>query len=218
MSLIRTAHSGQAKSAPRKRLRQQQKRILELQKLWRAKNTAQDLQDLLPVEIVIRGYERWQDAYASFPLLTARADNPYFVAGKPISFLEAVRVNADLNRVSFEREIVSDLLTRGYVLEELEFEIDHPARGRWGKCVWDRDNPVYDRKLKFFPEADRTVCSFLVARHRTEFAGEQEFGLYSTQMVGAVLITGKVQILLHKTILFHKVVLSPPAQQLAQAA
>ncbi len=203
------AHAGQARSAPRKRLRQRQNRLTR-------KNSAQTRQNKVVPTIIIYGFDSLSDVFNE---KTVRIDPHYakYHGTEYPRMLDYLRVNADLNKVSFERSVVSKLLTMGFQLEALEIEFDEDSRERaaWGRCVWYKDHPSYAEPVnEMFRRLDP---SLLHAMFKTQNAGDQRFGVYSLQMIGNAMM-GQPQILLHKTIVFRKVVLSPPPQKVAKAA
>jgi hypothetical protein len=103
-------------------------------------------------------------------------------------------------------------MSLGYQLEELEVEFwDHPKMEAWGRCVWYKDHPSYhDTKLlRQWPGSDSRDMSVLASIFKTEYAGDQQFTLISTQMVAAALLD-KPRFLFHKLLIFRKVVLSLP--------
>lgn len=121
---------------------------------------------------------------------------------------DAVVRGAELNDVSFERELLSDLLNEGYSFTELEIEVNREEEAAWGKMLWYPEHENYKEpapseyveafKRKFF------VPEYYFATFKTENAGDQSYCLYSTQMFMSSCI------LLHKTILYHRAVLNPP--------
>ena len=92
-----------------------------------------------------------------------------------------------------------------------------PTTARWGRCTWYKDHPDYVNKNEDKLPPD--LASMMYAVWKTQHAGDQNFGMFSTQMFGAAVVGEPVRVLLHKTLLFRKVVLSPPAKrELAHAA
>lgn len=196
------AHPGQAASVPRKRLRQLQKRVAR-------GNRAQTRQNKTPCTIIIHGLSNWRDVFLGRTVNIRPGYAKYF-GGTTAAALDYYRVNADLNRVTFEREVLSVLLSRGYTLEALEVEFDH-EEAAWGPCVWYKEHPSYDEPVKwpFKPLAQRWA-NLINAMFKTRHAGDQRYGLFSTQMLADSLVGNKPRILLHKTLIYRKVVLAPP--------
>lgn len=79
--------------------------------------------------------------------------------------------------------------------------------------MWYREHPAYDQAL---PEMfDRTAINnpaYYYAMFCTEHAGDQFYGLYSMQMMMST------STLFHKTLLYRKVVFSPPKAAEQEAA
>jgi hypothetical protein len=220
----RNTHPGQAKGSARKRVRRFKKRASELQQKYLNENFAQHRQDEVKVEIVINGLEEftgssdWRSAFSSTVHVHDWAAK-YF-GGTKVNTLDYLRINADLNKVSFEREALSDLLSLGYKLEELEVEFDDEKMAGWGVCTWYKDHPSYhDEELRErWKGGTPEFFSFLVAMFKTEHAGDQKFTLYSMQMASAAILGMPVQVLLHKTLVFRRVVLSLPVSNYANMA
>jgi len=209
------AHPGQAKGSVRKKLRR-------LQKSLARKNTAQARQDQVDCQIVIDGLSSWTDAYKGVNFTVYPHAVKYF-GSQHVPALEYFRTEANLEHVSFERAVLSDLVTRGYKIEALEVEFNAKDRAHWGRCVWYKDHPSYHARMAQMKLPKATLEDFAVvyAMFRTQFAGDQSFGLISMQVVGMMLLGEKSPFLFHKTLVFRKVVLSPPEQQkteLKQAA
>lgn len=220
----RNTHAGQAHGSARKRSLRFKKRASELQKKYRAENSAQARQDQVACEIVINDLEKitgtndWRSAFGQ--TVTVHDWAAKYFGGTTVNTLDYLRINADLNKVSFERTALGKLISLGYQLEELEVEFDDKKKAEWGTCVWCKDHPSYhDPKLvEFWEGGTPETFSFLVAVFKTEHAGDQKFTLYSMQMVGASLAGQPAQVLLHKTLVFRRAVLSLPPQNYAQAA
>lgn len=220
----RNTHSGQAQGSARKRANRFQKRASELQKKYRDENYAQARQDQVECKIVINGLETitgtsdWRSAFSN--TVTVYGWAAKYFGGSKVKTLDYLRINADLNKVSFEREVLGTLISRGYQLEELEVEFDDKKKAGWGTCVWYKDHPSYhDPKLvEDWNGGTPEAFSFLVAMFKTEHAGDQEFTLYSMQMIGAAIVGLPAQVLLHKTLVFRRAVLSLPRANYAKAA
>lgn len=211
---VSKAHAGQAHSAPRKRRRQRCNAIA-------FGNYAQTRQNKVECAIIVRGFDSWGDIFRDKTVNPRKGFEDFFLKWHGTltpPALEYYRLNSDMNRVSFERTIVSKLLSRGFELEalEIEFDEDNEDRSGWGQCIWYKHHPSYAEPLGvMFRGLDP---SFLNAMFKTQHAGDQKFGLYSLQMFGAALMGERVEVLLHKTTVFRKVVLSPPKQKMAAAA
>ena len=164
-------------------------------------------QAALPWPITINGMPNWEDAFSGSCELNEMWTK---LMGRSVAtHLEVLHKVVEINGDSLARSAVSDLLTRKFVLEELEVEFVRDVESAWGKCVWYKEHPKYLEHVedKVFKNEDP---SFMNAMFRTEHAGDQKFSLYSLQMFGACILEGKSPILLHKSIVYHKVVLSPP--------
>ncbi|MES2007099.1 MAG: hypothetical protein V4436_03250 [Patescibacteria group bacterium] len=220
----RNTHPGQAQGSARKRLKRFQKRASLLQQKYRSENDAQRRQDEVKVEVVINDLEAitgssdWRSAFSSRVRVFDWAAK-YF-GDTEVNTLDYLRINADINKVSFEREALGKLLSLGYKLEELEVEFDDKKRSGWGICTWYKDHPSYhDEELReIWKGGTPEVFSFLDAMFKTEHAGDQKFTLYSTQMVAAAIVKQPAQVLLHKTLVFRRVVLSLPPSNYAKMA
>ncbi len=211
------AHPGQAARSARKRLLQCWARL-------RRRNTAQTEQDRVDCRIVILGLSSWTDAYKGVSISVRSAFIKHFGSDK-VAALDCFRVESDLNHVSFERTVLSNLISRGYQLEALEVEFDSGEQAKWGKCMWQKTHPSYAAPKAsmraMFPEATEHSFSFISAVFKTEHAGEQKFGLCSSQMLSIQLLGLRRQFLFHKALIFRKAVLSPPSSEdlpLAKAA
>jgi hypothetical protein len=204
------ATAGQQKSAPRKRRIQQAKIRGARRSRLATANDAQARQNKVRCDIAIEGYDNWRDVFENRTVRPRAGSESHFdiwFGTHTVPILEYLRVNSDQNCVSFERSVVSWLLTRGFKLEALEVEFDNRERSTWGVCVWYKEHPLYAEAVhRMFAGLDR---SLLNAMFKTDNAGDQKAGVYSMQMIGNALI-GQPQILLHKTIVFRRVELSPP--------
>lgn len=221
------AHPGQLQGSARKRKHKQQRlaeaRLARMHRKLAETNKAQQRQNQVGTcQIVINGMPRWQDVYKDVIFDIRPGFVKYFGASR-VPALEFFAIDSGLGHVSFEREVLGDLLSRGYELEELEVEFDSEEGGRWGICSWYKDHPSYhapDKELrKLFPKATAKGFSFLSAMFKTEHAGDQKRSVLSSQMLGQELFGLGAQILLHKTLIFRRVVLAQPSLQgLAKAA
>lgn len=220
----KVTHLGQQRGSERKKKLREAKWSAEHQRKLRALNWAQDLQDCVDCEIVIRDIESitgstdWKSAFSD--TVRIRSGVEKYFGGSVIKTLDYLRVEGDLDSASFEREALSALMSLGYQLEELEVEFSD-GRGKYvGQCVWYKDHPSYhDAKLLAqYETATPEGLSFLFSKFKTEKGGDFEFSLMSTQMIAAVLFGQTGPFLFHKTLIFHKVVLSLPPQNQAKAA
>ena len=153
----------------------------------------QTRQDSVVCEIHIQGIEDWKE-----PLLKeVKVEYPWshMLRKFEAPFIEVVQKAAEFNGESFERAALETLLREGYRFEELECEFEgHPE---WGLGVWYKEHPAYIPVKSMFGQRDP---SYYYAMFRTEKAGDQQFCLYSVQC-GAIL---------HKTLIYRKVVLFRP--------
>ncbi len=202
-----TAHPGQARSAPRKRAYRQQKMLRVRQELLTRTNYAQKWQDKVDCHIIIRGLDNWKTIFNFETVKVKPSVVKYFGTDEP-SLLDYLRVNSDLNKVSFERSVIGELLAEGFELEALEVEFLNPAEKTWGVCKWYYCHHAYEEPLPdMFKGLDPSLFK---AMFKTQYAGDQQFCLYSTQFGGGVL--------LHKSIVFRKVILRKPTHKMSQAA
>lgn len=226
----RRTHPGQAHASARKRRHKEERRRLEktqaMQRLLRARNRAQDRQDRVSCEIMIRdlakltGSPHWISTFKPTVEVVAGAEK-YF-GSRIVKTEDYLRVNSDLNGVSMERTVLGQILSLGYQLEELQVEISgDPKKEAWGRCVWYKDHPNYhtNKHADLFPNATPTDMSILFAMFKTEHAGDQQISLPSMQMVGAALIGQRGQgFLFHKALVFRRAIFSLPEPALARAA
>jgi len=179
---------------------------------WRA----QERQNKVPVQIVIDGNPDWQRFLNGSMKLTS----PGFIemcGGTEVPLHKYLWAEAEVNDVSFERTALSALLGRGFVLEELELEFTNSESSAWGKCVWYKEHPSYTAPAaeSLFEGCHPKWYGFLESVFKTERAGDQKHGLFSLQMAGAALMGLNVRVLLHKAMIYHKVVLSSPQAAVA---
>lgn len=134
--------------------------------------------------------------------------------GNIVSHLRYLEKEAEVNHHSLERSAVNAFINSGYILEELEVEFTNREEREWGRCIWYKDHPEYKPEIKsvFFPDPTWIPRNFWHAMFKTEHAGDQKFNLFSTQMLGAALMGLKSGILLHKSMVYHKVVFSKPKE------
>lgn len=194
---------------------------MEKDELW----PAQARQDQVPTEIIVEGVEDWKELFA--PTLTIKEAFGTLKEGDEVSMIEALKEEARLNDVSIERTILSMLVEKGYVLEELEVEFDGAEeREKWGRCTWYKEHDSYtnpsEKHRNHFPDATPLSLSYIVSQFKTEHCGDQEFTLISMQMIGAYILRMRapeskfpVSFLFHKTLVFRRAVLSLPKQQQA---
>lgn len=169
-------------------------------------------QDAGECEFVIHGISDWRSCLTA----TIALDGGWaeLCGGTEVPIMTYLEKEAELNGHSLERSIVHAFLRLGYKLEELEVDIDgNKDEGTWGRCVWYPEHVVYEQSL---PDMfDRTAINnpaYYFAMFRTEHAGDQVYGLYSMQMMMST------STLFHKTLLYRKVVFSPPKAVEQEAA
>lgn len=161
-----------------------------------------DRQKQVQAGIRVLGVDDWRECLEGTIKLTPPWSR--ICGGEEVLLLEYLGKEAEVNGVSFERCVVNELLNKGFCLEELEVEFTNPDQAKWGRAVWIKDYP-YPNKIEedhFIPIKSVYLPSFYYARFSTEKEGIQEFCLYSTQFGSGIL--------LHKSIVFHRVVFSPP--------
>lgn len=176
-------------------------------------NEAQRRQNAGDFDLTIKGQEDWRAFLGQSVLTVAPWLASQIPEEKNSAFLPALEENARINSDSVERMIICSLLTMGYTLEELEVDmVGHSDRETWGRCVWYPEHPKYDEPLPDMFAGMNLDPRFFNAMFLTEHAGDQRVCLYSTQMsrVGWTL--------LHKTLLYRKVVFSPPQASKDRAA
>lgn len=177
-------------------------------------NWAQERQDQVPCEFIVQGRDMtWEEILAE---MTIELSEPWagICGGTVVPYLDYAKKEAELNHNSLERSALIALLNRGYKLEELEVTIDGgPEKEAWGKCVWYKDHPEYQKPISdYFKGTALNDPSFFYAMWKTEHEGDKNFGFYSMQMMAST------SILPHKTFVYRRVVLSPPANAQAKAA
>jgi hypothetical protein len=205
------SHPGQARRTARKRFLRREKEFAEQRNIFARANYAQARQSKTPCAILVKGLKNWTDAFDKKTAHLLETFGERFFGKKEVPLVDYLRISADISKVSFEREALGELLSMGYTLDLLEVEFDGGEQAKWGRCVWLKDHPSYhvqdEDDLKKMPA---WVKSLLRAMFKTETAGEQEFTLLSTQMFASALLKQDARILLHKTLVFRKAVLSPP--------
>lgn len=177
---------------------------------------AQAAQNAFELQIIVDGNPNWR------PLLdeSTKLNGDFWIelcGGTEVPLLHYLKKESELNRVSFERSVLSTFLDKGFVLEELEIEFSDPDGKKWGACSWYKEHSIYEKPIKGFEGMHPKWTPFMRSMCKTEHAGDQEFSLFSMQMFGAALVGMPVHVLLHKTLLFKKAVFSSPKKE-AQAA
>lgn len=225
----KTSRSMGIKATPGQARRSPRKRFLQMRNALARENYNQEEQNRYDCHIVIRGLDHWADAFSG-KMITFKGQKPTdaiwikYCGGTTVPYLNYMRVEADLNKVSFERTALGKLLSAGYTLEALEVCFEDGEKAKWGRCVWLKEHESYkhpsESLQKMFPMATEKDFAIISAVFKTQNMGEQRFGLLSMQMFGAALTGQKASILLHKTLIFRKVVLAPPvpADQAQSAA
>lgn len=163
----------------------------------------------VPADIRVNGVDNWRSLFEDQIELHSETYQKV-CGGKTARRIVYCIENAQVNDVSLERVIISDLLTRGYTVEELVCEqLNNPE---WGVCTWHKEHPSYPTahapgSLANLLQLATNLCSPMFA---SEMAGEVQGVFYSMQMLGGAMIGQPRSVLVHKTVVFHKVVLSPP--------
>ncbi len=163
-------------------------------------------------EIVVEGVEDWGTLF----LGTVTLEPPWstWCGGTQVPELVALTKEAEVNNVSIERVVLGRLISRGYVLEELVVSFENASQKSWGKGIWYKEHPSYEKPSEAmrqaYPDADALHFSYIVSMFKTEHAGDQKYTLLSMQMVAQQLLKQSTSILLHKSLIFHRAVLSPP--------
>lgn len=163
----------------------------------------QKRQDEGTCELIVQGVADWKECLAK-PI---KLSEPWaeLCGGEEVPLMTYVRKEAELNVQSFERSVVTAFLNMGYQLEELEVEIDSKEGRSWGRCIWYKDHPNYAEPLdEMFNGTAINDPRFYYAMFRTEQAGDQHSPFYSMQMIAST------SVLPHKTLIYRKVVFSPP--------
>ena len=172
-----------------------------------AENWMQKRQDEGTCEFIVQDAADWKECFNK-PI---KLEEPWaeLCGGSEVPLMTYVRKEAELNVQSFERSVVIAFLNMGYQLEELEVEIDSDESRSWGRCVWYKEHPKYAEPLaEMFKGTAINNPAFYHAMFKTEHAGDQHYGLYSMQMIAST------SLLPHKTLIYRKVVFSPPKQKL----
>lgn len=188
-------------------------------KTWRA----QERQDKVKVEIIVNGNPDWRELFRD-KLVALTPPWSEWCGGNEVPVLDYLRKEAEVNDVSFERCVLNTLLNQGYILEELEVEFFDGPRAAWGRCSWYSEHPAYTGPSwskglqEMFPKANERDRSFIIAMFNTEHSGDQQFTLLSMQMIGAALMGQPPQVLLHKTLVYRRAVLSTPKAAEQEAA
>ena len=164
-------------------------------------NDLQARQDEDGCEFIVNGVSDWKSIFASPVQLSGGWAK--LCGGSEVPMMACLEKEAEMNGHPLERSIVHAFLHLGYVLEELEVDIDKERA--WGRCVWYREHPDYSQRLPdIFDNTALNNPAYYYAMFRTEHAGDQRFCLYSLQMFASS------STLFHKTLLYRKVVFSPP--------
>lgn len=164
-------------------------------------NEMQERQDKVKMEIIVHGVQDWKECLAVpiklgelFAKLCGRAEVPY---------MTYTRKQAEVNCHSFERSVVIAFFVLGYQLEELEVDID--GKEEWGKCVWYKEHPAYSQPIdEMWGGSIINNPAFYYAMFKTEHVGDQYWSIYSTQF------STDNSVLPHKTLIYRKIVFSPP--------
>lgn len=163
-------------------------------------------------EIVVEGVEDWGTLFLG--MVTLEPPWSTWCGGTQVPELVALTKEAEVNNVSIERTVLGRLISRGYVLEELVVSFENDEQKPWGKGIWYKEHPSYEKPTKAmkraYPHANALHFSYIVAMFKTEHAGDQDFTLLSMQMIAQQLLKLPTSILLHKSLIFHRAVLSAP--------
>lgn len=168
-------------------------------------NRMQQSQDAGGVcEFVILGNKDLQAILDQSVTLTGRWAE--WCGASEVSMLTYLEKEAEVNGHSLERSIVHAFLQLDYQLTELEVDIvGYEDSDTWGRSVWYAEHPAYHQPVpKLYEESPADNPAFYYAMFKTEHAGDQQFCLYSTQMMMSRYP------LMHKTLRYRKVVFSPP--------
>lgn len=168
-------------------------------------NQMQERQDAGKLELIVQNVADWRDCLQVPTKLNATWAK--LCGGSEVPLIDYIRKEAEMNNQSFERSVVAAFLNLGYQLEELEVELSHPEKKAWGRCVWYKDHPSYAQPIDaIYNGSAINNPAFYHAMFKTEHAGDQHTSFYSMQMIASA------SILPHKTLLYRKVVFSPPKQ------
>jgi len=187
----------------------------------RGPNANQLRQDAITCEIVIPGLEivtgssEWTSAFA--PTIIVPQNMAHLYGGvTTVNTLDYLRTQAALNGTSFERTALSELISQGYQLKELDVEIAIRHAANWGVCSWYKDHPTYHDPKLFAGSLEGTPeqVSFLIAMFKTERAGDQRFTLVSGEVIREALSSKPRRFLFHGALFFRRVVLSLPPQRM----
>lgn len=175
-------------------------------------NPAQERQDQLSCEIILKGMPNWKEVLTE---MTVELSDGWaeLCGGKVVPHLTYAKKEAEVNGTSLERSVLIAFLNCGFKLEELEVTIEKTSEKQWGRCVWYQEHPSYRKPIdELFDGTALNDPSLFYAMWKTEHAGDQNFGFYSVQMMASN------SILPHKTFVYHRIVLSPPAKTESAAA
>lgn len=175
------------------------------------KRRAQIRQDYALCTITIDGDGDWKRFFTD----TVELTEPMWIewcGGTEVSRLDYLRVESWANDVSLERAVLSSLLERGFELQELVVEFNGNGREDWGKCTWYKEHPRYSEPLlrPLLQDPENRWRKLEKAMWQTEYCGDQEFSMFSVQMVGAIMLQMPLRVLLNKAMVFHKAVLTSP--------
>lgn len=153
-------------------------------------------------EISVLGHSGdWRNLITGEVDINAIGYSPKQFGAEKMSRLDFELKCSEIDSTSPEREYLGFLVMEGYTLEELECEFTDQDRVRFGKCIWIKEHPAYKQRVPgWIAKVPWVNPSIWYAHFNTERAGEKEIHFISTQGVP-----------FHKTMVFHKVVLRPPA-------
>jgi hypothetical protein len=169
-------------------------------------NHLQARQDEDECEFIVNGVSDWKSIFT----IPVRLSGSWakLCGGTEVPMMTCLEKEAEMNDHPLERSIVHAFLRLGYVLEELEVDIIcNATTTTWGRCIWYREHSNYEQPLPDIFDNDYTVINnptYYYAMFRTENAGDQHFSLYSGQMFASN------STLFHKSLLYRRVVFSPP--------
>lgn len=173
--------------------------------------SAFELQKKTKCTISVIGVDDWKSCFTD----TVTFDDPFWIlkcGGKTVPELKYLEVEAALNEQSLERSVVNRLINLGYILEELEVSFSNSSERQWGRCTWYKEHPKYQEPIEspFIDDVSKVPANFWHAMFKTKYDGDQHFCLFSMQMIGAALVGQGSGILLHKSMVYHRVVFSKP--------
>lgn len=172
-------------------------------------NWMQTLQNEGTVEFVIQGVDDWHTCLAR----TVKLKGTWIelCGGSEVSLIDYARKEAEINNQSFERSVFTAFVRLGYRLEELEVEIHGNKDERsWGRCIWYKEHPAYQEPIPVALHQMRLEPNLYHAIWKTEHAGDQHYCIYSVQVSFSAWLP-------NKTLIFRRVVFSPPSSTSKQA-